>query len=154
VGLRKDKINHELLNIMKESAVDCNLNAADNDGVQCMNIYGRPDQYLFDPNLEVDIIITSIDFKEDARKEDVDANKVSEQIARELGSSIRTSSTVVNVPVCTFRGVKYLLQPKKGAGGLAFHMYLMTDTDFRNVVGEVGVNPGTGNFNGAVPKIF
>ena len=157
VGKRKDEINQKLLTIMKETAVDCNLNAADNDGVQCMNLYGRPDQYLFDPNLEVDKIITSVEFKEDDRKEDdrkEDMDNGARRIARELGSSIRTSSKVINVPVCTFKGTKYLLQPKKGAGGLAFHMYLMTDTDFRNVVGEVGVNPGTGNFNGAVPKIY
>jgi len=158
VSMRKDKINQELLTIMKESAVDCNLNAADNDGVQCINIHGRPDQYLFDPNLEVDTIITGIDFKEDDQKaddqKDGEADKVSEKIARELGTSISTSSKVVSIPVCTFKGTKYLLQPKKGAGGLAFHMYLMTDTDFRNVVGEVGVNPGTGTFNGAVPKLF
>ena len=153
VGLRKDKINHELLTIMKESAVDCNLNAADNDGVQCMNLYGKPDQYIFDPNLEVDTIITSIDFKEDDQKE-VEVDKVMEKVAKELGTSIRTSSKVVSVPVCTFQGKKYLLQPKKGAGGLAFHMYRDEDTDFRNVVGEVGVNPATGTFIGAVPKIF
>jgi hypothetical protein len=143
---------------MKETAVDCNLNAADNDGVQCMNLYGRPDQYLFDPNLEVDKIITSVEFIEDDRKDQKDRKQDMDngarRIAMELGSSVRTSSKIINVPVCTFKGTKYLLQPKKGAGGLAFHMYLMTDTDFRNVVGEVGVNPGTGNFNGAVPKMY
>jgi hypothetical protein len=32
-------------------------------------------------------------------------------------------------------------------------MFVMTDTDFRNVVGEVGINPATGNFNGAVPRL-
>jgi hypothetical protein len=154
VGKRKDEINKQLLTIMMESAVDCNLNAADNDGVQCINIDGRPDQYLFDPNLEVDKIITSVDFTVDDEKVDMEANKVSEKIAMELGISNRTSSKVINVPVCTYRGIKYLLQPKKGAGGLAFNMYLMTDTDFRNVVGEVGVNPGTGNLNGAVPKVY
>jgi hypothetical protein len=133
---------------MKESAVDCNLNAADNDGVQCINIYGRPDQYLFDPDLEVDTIITGVDFKEDDRKEDADNDG---QIQKELGSSSRTS-TKVNIPVCKFKGTSYLLQPKNG--GLAYHMYLESDIDFRNAVGEVGVNPATGNFNGAVPKLF
>jgi hypothetical protein len=148
VGLRKDTINQELLTIMKESAVDCNLNAADNDGVQCINIYGRPDQYLFDPDLEVDTIITGVDFKEDDRKEDADNDG---QIQKKLGSSSRTS-TKVNIPVCKFKGTSYLLQPKNG--GLADHMYLESDIDFRNAVGEVGVNPATGNFNGAVPKLF
>jgi hypothetical protein len=56
--------------------------------------------------------------------------------------------------MCTFKGTKYLLQAKKGAGGLAYHMYLESDIDFRNVLGEVGVNPATGTFNGAVPKLF
>jgi hypothetical protein len=147
VGLRKDTINQELLTIMKESAVDCNLNAADNDGVQCINIDGRPDQYLFDPDLEVDKIITGVDFIEDDRKEEADRG----QIQNELGSSARTS-TKINIPVCRFKGISYLLQPTNG--GLAYHMYLESDIDFRKVVGEVGINPATGTFNGAVPKIF
>jgi hypothetical protein len=153
VSKRKDQINQEILNVMKESAVDCNLNAADNDGVQCINLHGRPDQYLFDPNLEVDKIITSTDFKEEEQQVDVKGNAVIQQIAKELGTSVRTSSASVNIPVCTFRKERYLLQPKKNAGGLVFNMFVETDTDFRNVVGEVGINPATGNFKGSVPVL-
>jgi hypothetical protein len=154
VSVRKDKINQELLTIMKESAVDCNLNAADNAGVQCLNLYGRPDQYIFDPNLEVDKIITSTDFKEEVQPVITERDDVADRVAKELGTSIRTSSKIVNVPVCTFQGVRYLLQPKPNAGGLAFNMYAMADTDFRNKLGEVGINPATGNFNGAIPKLL
>lgn len=154
VSVRKDKINQELLTIMKESAVDCNLNAADNAGVQCLNLYGRPDQYIFDPNLEVDKIITSTDFKEEVQPVAPERDDVADRVAKELGTSIRTSSKIVNVPVCTFQGVRYLLQPKPDAGGLAFNMYAMADTDFRNKLGEVGINPATGNFNGAIPKLL
>jgi hypothetical protein len=49
---------------MKESAVDCELNAGENDGIQCFRVEGHATQYLFDPNLEVDKIITSIELKE------------------------------------------------------------------------------------------
>jgi len=153
VSERKDKINQELLTIMKESAVDCDLNTADNIGVQCLQINGRPDQYIFDPNLQVDISITGIEF-EDKKSVPIEKDDVAERIARELGTSIRTSSEIVNVPVCTFQGVRYSLQSKPGAGGLAFNMYRMEDTDFRNKVGEVGINPATGNFNGAIPKLL
>jgi hypothetical protein len=104
--------------------------------------------------LEVDTIITGIDFIEDDRKVDDQADSGVGQIAKELGSSAPISSTKVSIPVCKFKGISYLLQPKKGAGGLAYYMYLITDTDFRNVVGEVGINPATLTFNGAVPKIY
>jgi hypothetical protein len=129
------------------------LNTADNIGVQCLQINGRPDQYIFDPNLQVDISITGIEF-EDKKSVPIEKDDVAERIARELGTSIRTSSEIVNVPVCTFQGVRYSLQSKPGAGGLAFNMYRMEDTDFRNKVGEVGINPATGNFNGAIPKLL
>jgi hypothetical protein len=154
VSVRKDKINQELLTIMKESAVDCKLNAADNAGIQCLQINGRPDQYIFDPNLQIDKTITGIEFTEDKQPAVAEKDDVAERIAKELGTSIRTSSDIVNVPVCVFGNVRYLLQPKPGAGGLAFNMYLMQDVDFRNKVGEVGINPATGNFNGAVPKLL
>jgi hypothetical protein len=140
---------------MKESAVDCKLNAADNVGVQCLQINGRPDQYIFDPNLEVDKSITGTDFTVDKQKQVAsDVHSVAERLAKELGQSIRTSSNIINIPVCSFKGVRYLLQPKPGAGGLAFNMYNMEDNDFRNKVGELGINPATGNFNGAVPRLL
>jgi hypothetical protein len=154
VGVRKDKINQELLTIMKESAVDCKLNAADNIGVQCLQINGRPDQYIFDPNLQVDKTISGIEFEVVAQPVMEEKNDIAERVAKELGTSIRTSSEIVNVPVCSFQGVRYSLQSKPGAGGLAFNMYIMEDTDFRNKVGEVSINPATGNFNGAVPKLL
>jgi hypothetical protein len=155
VSVRKDTINQELLAIMKESAVDCKLNAADNVGVQCLQINGRPDQYIFDPNLEIDKSITGTDFTVDKQKPVAsDDHSVAERLARELGQKIRTSSNIINIPVCSFKGVRYLLQPKPGAGGLSFNMYNMEDTDFRNKVGELGINPATGNFNGAVPRLL
>lgn len=154
VSVRKDKINQELLTIMKESAMDCSLNAADNVGVQCLQINGRPDQYIFDPNLQVDKSITGIEFEVVKQPVAAEEDTVAERVAKELGTSIRTSSEIVNIPVCTFQGVRYLLQPKPGAGGLAFNMYHMEDDDYRNKVGEVGINPATGNFNGAVPKLL
>jgi hypothetical protein len=154
VSMRKDKINQELLTIMKESAVDCKLNAADNVGVQCLQINGRPDQYIFDPNLEVDKSISGIEFEVVKQPAAEEKDDIAERVAKELGTSIRTSSEIVNVPVCSFQGVRYSLQSKPGAGGLAFNMYRMEDTDFRNKVGEVSINPATGNFNGAVPKLL
>ena len=155
VSVKKDKINQELIAIMQESAVDCKLNAADNIGVKCLQINGRPDQYIFDPNLEVDKSITGTDFTEDKEKPVApEEHSVAERVAKELGKSIRTSSDIINIPVCSFKDKRYLLQPKPLSGGLAFNMYDMEDTDFRNKVGELSVNPATGNFNGAVPRLL
>lgn len=151
VGLKKDKINQELLDLMKEAAVDCGLNAADNDGVSCFVVDGKPDQYIFDPDLEVDKILTSIELKEvKTIKQELAAPEAA--IAKELGKKAPSKAEVEQITVIKYRGVEYLLKTKKGSGGLAFEMFGMADDAFKKPLGEISINPGTGTFKGSVPQ--
>jgi hypothetical protein len=153
VGLKKDKINQELLDLMKETSMDCGLNAGDNGTVACFEVEGRPDQYIFDPNLQIDKLLTSIEIKEvKTAKTEIAAPQTA--LAKQLGAPAPVSSKVQveQVPVIKWKGIEYLLRPKKGSGGLSFDMFATTDDRFRKVLGEISINPGTGTFKGSTPE--
>jgi len=153
VGLKKDKINQELLDLMKETAMDCGLNAADNGPVSCFVVDGRPDQYLFDPNLQVDKILTSIELKE-VKTAKAEMAKPEEAIAQQLGAPAPASKVdVEQIQVIKWKGVEYLLRTKKGSGGLTFEMFATTDDRFTKPLGEISINPGTGTFKGSKPEM-
>jgi hypothetical protein len=150
VGVKKDQINQEILDMLKETAVDCGLNAADNGPVSCFMVDGRPDQYLFDPNLEVDKILTSIELKE-VKTEREETQAPEKVIGKELGAKSAPKAEVEQVTVIKYKGVQYLLRTKKGSGGLTFEMFGMADDQFKTPLGEISINPGTGTFKGSVP---
>ena len=133
--------------------MDCGLNSADNDAVSCFVVDGHPDQYIFDPNLEVDKILTSIEFKEvkEARAEEAAPMAA---IMAKLGApappAIRGPKKA-NVIVMAWKGVEYLLMPKAKSGVLTFEMFSKVDDTFRTPLGEITINPATGTFKGSVP---
>jgi len=148
ISINKDKINKEILNLMKETAVDCDLNASDNDGVQCFNLLGRPDQYMFDPNLKVDRQITSTEFVEEERvKEDI-RNPI-EEVKEQIGEPARPRVDTQEYTKIKFKGAEYILKPK--SDGLTFEMYDSMDTRFRKLLGTISLNPATGTFKGSKP---
>ena len=62
VSSQKQKIIDDLFKVMKECAVDCTLNAADNTDVDaCFTMEGTSRQYSFIPNLLADIQDTATD---------------------------------------------------------------------------------------------
>ena len=150
VGLKKDKINQELLDLMKETSVDCGLNAGDNGAVSCFVVDGKPDQYLFDPNLQVDKILTSIEIKE-VKEVKGDLIAPGEATLKQLGERAPIKADVEQVTVIKYKGVEYLLRSKKGSGGLVFELFGMADDTFKKVLGEIAINPGTGTFKGSKP---
>jgi hypothetical protein len=71
VALRKEKIAKELLDIMKEVAVDCTLNVADNDrGLTCLTIEEGDNPYMFDPDLDKDEITTGAELAKEEKEEE------------------------------------------------------------------------------------
>jgi hypothetical protein len=153
VGLKKDKINQELLDLLKETSMDCGLNAADNGAVSCFVVDGKPDQYLFDPNLQVDKILTSIEIKE-VKTVRADMTNPEEAIAKQLGAPAPSSKVEVEqVQVIKYKSIEYLLRTKKGSGGLTFEMFATTDDRFTRPLGEISLNPGTGTFKGSKPEM-
>ena len=139
VSMKKDKINQGILKIMKESAVDCHLNAGENDGIQCFRVEGQATQYLFDPNLDVDKIITSIELKE--MKGDVQKRVTS---ALEVSASEAPSAEVIKI--VRIKGVEYLRRLKPESSGTVFQMFSRTDVDFAKPLGEIETDPILGKY--------
>jgi len=129
VSMKKDKINQEILNVMKESAVDCGLNVGDNQ-VECVTFNGKPDQYLFDPDLDVDKIVTSTDFK------DASAPKSTSEPLEQKEDMIE------DVTLVGYRGKRYLLHSKKGGSkpGIIY-MFAEADTTYDTPLGEADIHP-------------
>jgi hypothetical protein len=126
---------------MKESAVDCGLNAADNDGIQCFVVDGKPDQYLFDPDLEVDKIITSMEIKEDKSTTSIASgpSTSSDSIAAPKASK----PSMIQVKIVSIKGTEYMLRPKPDVGDAVLQLFGRSDVDFRKALGEVAVDPIT-----------
>ena len=54
----KEKVNSSFLTAMKSAAVDCSLNAADNERIKCFVQQGSDTDFLYDPRLREDIAST------------------------------------------------------------------------------------------------
>ena len=63
IAERKEKIAKEILQVMKEVAVDCTLNGPDNETFECLKVEEGSNPYLFDPDLNQDIIGTGSEFE-------------------------------------------------------------------------------------------
>lgn len=85
ISKKKDKVNNQLLKIMKEVAVDCTINAADNGGIVCFETSETPTYtiatqtsdeyktptgiYMFHPNIEDDLEITTREISEKSKQD-------------------------------------------------------------------------------------
>ena len=136
--------------------MDCGLNAADNGGVQCFEIEGRPDQYLFDPDLVVDKLLTSIEIKE-VKREKADIENTTKMTLKLLGEKAPAVSDKEIVSVSELRRApgmpfeEFLLYPKKGSGGMVFNIYERLDDRLEKPIGELQKNPATDDFKGQSP---
>ena len=166
VSKKKDLFNSGILKVMKESAVDCDLNEADNnigknpaDIIQCTKITGSSQKFMFHPDLIQDKIETTITFKEEQQVMD-QANQNSEKamqrlmsqhstlVSQNVLSKMKSSTKTMMMAVVSIDGVEYLSYPTKGKGGLQFNIYHRDDFDLANVVGEYTVDPVTEQMNG------
>ena len=144
ISSKKDKVNQAILTVMKESAIDCVLNAGENDAVTCVDINGRPDQYLFDPNLQVDISETPMLFKKvtTAPKEITMST-----IEKALGSASLPppSEKARRVAKIKYKGTFYFIREKNGSSGSIIDLYSETDPQANNEsVGEGRMDINTG----------
>lgn len=151
VSIRKDKINQALLTLMKEVAVDCELNGPDNGQISCFQIDGKPDQFIFDPELQTDIINTNIELTEDKKVMNSIKNP-QQSIAKETGQPATAKTQTIDVPVIEWEEVQYMLGEKQGSGGLIYYLYEMNDIRQRKPVGEIQKDPITDDFD--EPKLW
>jgi hypothetical protein len=60
----KDKLNTSFLEAMKSSAIDCQLNATENENITCFVQEGSITDFMYDPRLKEDIATTAQGEKE------------------------------------------------------------------------------------------
>ena len=111
---------------------------------------GRPDQYMFDPDLQVDKLITNSEFVEVKRVRE-DSMQPEQVVEREVGQRAPPREDIIKVQAIKYKGVEYLLRAKPGSGGLVFEMFVFKDDKFKNPLGEITINPLTGTFKGSKP---
>jgi hypothetical protein len=144
ISSKKDKVNHAILTVMKESAIDCVLNKGENDPVSCVEIEGRPDQYLFDPNLQVDINETIMTFKKAAP---APKQVTMSAIEKALGSASLPppSEKVRRVAKIKYKGTLYFIREKKGSGGSIIELFPESDPQTKMApIGEGRMDINTG----------
>jgi len=138
VSMRKQKINEELLTIMKEVSVDCFLNAPDNEPLQCFDVDGTTNQYMFDPDLEVDKIITTSETKQQKKT-------VAEDVVESTGAPRRRVEEERFEIIQIGDKEKYIMKPKAGVPN-TFELFGLDDSRLRKPLGTISINPITGSF--------
>jgi hypothetical protein len=118
--------------------------------LSCFEVDGRPDQYMFDPDLATDIINTSIEVTQDKKK--VEESLAPATTALKETGQIERKTQTVEVPVIEWEDQQYMIVEKPGSGGLVYNMYEMTDLRHRKPVGEITTDPVDGSFD--EPKLF
>lgn len=154
VSKRKHQMNEELLTIMKETAVDCMFNLPDNGDISCFNIEGGSNQYMFHPDLNKDIRLTQSEFADTRRKKEVAALPEAEVVEGEISrpaEAARSQENRMQVVEIEREGVirQYILKPD---GHNLFKLFDMKDMQLRTPVGELKINPATGDFE--EPKFY
>ena len=151
----KKKLLQNIQDLMKTSAVDCQINEYENeeDGLGCITIPGNPTQYAYHPVLKTDISETSTRFKEDS----VNGSAASSLAASPAASSLAASpaaaapptgpAAAALAPAQTFKAkviqygdVKYLCVPvedKKTGSIIRYDMFSEGDTKRKRVLGTM-----------------
>jgi len=139
----KKKLLQNIQDLMKTSAVDCQINQYENeeDGLGCIAISGTPEQYAFHPVLQKDIAETSTKFKD----EDLQAREAAPALASsETGApTIAPAAPAVAAPtkkkktmsafVFTYGDKRYLAVPVMGKGGSATSFDIFGEGDRRRL---------------------
>ena len=138
ISERKKHITESLLRIMKQSAVDCNLNTTENntleETIKCFRIKGTDDEFLYDPRLDEDI------------KETERSTRFAEPVKESL---IVTPSSVAPPPVSVQRtvreikGKQYIEDPRPDGSRV---LYDIKNRLLERPVGKRSINPETGKF--------
>jgi hypothetical protein len=136
--------------------VDCALNSADNETVQCFTISGKPDQYLFDPNLQMDKIISGIQFKEEQTIERKQREDVIEKSDKESGKAASAAQTVKIKKSAKQAQGKFIKDPKSGRQFVAipsiknpalYELYDPSDVQITQKLGYVNYDPFKNKFS-------
>lgn len=146
VSMRKQEINTKILTLMKEVAVDCELNKTENDAdIQCFSIMGESTQYMFDPDLDTDILITESELREERPRVGIASSTAIASVAfAGLPAERRAEEGMITYKVFAVGDKKYLIKPSSKPD--QFDVYDETDRAFTEVLGILGKNPANDKY--------
>lgn len=148
LSIKKEKINLELLDIMKKSSVDCMLNMPDNDITECFFIDGTSGQYMFDPDLDIDILQTSEDYAKEEGDEIQEIDKVVEETGKSTGKpGFKKLSKIEISEEDETNPRQYVLNP---VGTNKYQLFDTKDIQLLNPIGEISTSILTGEFEDPV----
>ena len=117
----KEKIGNEFLYLMKAGAVDCILNYSENEKqIKCLVQTGTTDDFLYDPRLEMDLLL------KDEIKEDVGLRS---KVEAEVEAPKPTARKI------GFKGVEYLVASDSKTG--KDMVYAIGDIFLSKPIGEI-----------------
>jgi len=148
----KKKLLQSIQELMKTSAVDCQLNLYENsdDGLGCIVIPGTPEQYAFHPDLKKDIAETSTRFSGDIQASSPGVEKapglatapaalaaLPTQVASAAPAKVQKDTNTGTT--FTYNKVGYIGVPVTGKGGtaLSYDIYLRGDEQRLRKVGTM-----------------
>ena len=144
VAVRKEAISKKLQSVMKEVAIDCTINAADNEpDIRCFTLdASSKNPYAFDPNLEQDKITTESELVE--HKEAKPAEKPKVGAPKPVG-------LIAQKIKITVQGKKrsFILSPFHPATGKAT-IHALEDVLLKTPLGECFESPGTASGIGGI----
>jgi hypothetical protein len=163
ISNKKNKINSEILDIMKKSAVDCQLNNAENE-VRCFIMESKnQNAYVFDPDLDSDIANNKIQFKEEVAQPQPQPQMLkqaqplvkaqaqaqssnSKNIQQLVSRTAPPPPNKIKLSMITYKDTRYVLIEKPKSNGSVF--YLHPDNDLDTAVGEVNYDIIQQKYNG------
>ena len=132
----KKKLLQNIQDLMKTSAVDCQINQYENeeDGLGCITLPGTPEQYAYHPILSKDIAETSTKFKETDLAAPLAA--ASESSAAPIpgaplaGQKALPQKKTIKAVVVNIDGVPYIAVPvlSKSGTALSYDLFARGDT--------------------------
>jgi hypothetical protein len=135
ISEKKKTLTNEILRVMKQSAVDCNLNSTENntslETIRCFIIKGGADEFLYDPRIDDDIIET----ERSTRFTTVDTTTTAVVAP--------TKPTTVRLTVRSIAGKQYIEKPQPDG---SITLYNIKDRLFETPVGKRTLNPETGKY--------
>lgn len=134
VSMRKQQMNDTLINVMKESAIDCTMNLPDNGNIRCFNIYGSSGQYMFDPDLEVDKLLTQTEFVKGREEVPIESAVTTQRAGEDKFQivEIEVSSGIVD---------RFIIKKDEHN---KYTLFTMKDTRMQKPVGYIDMDPISG----------
>jgi hypothetical protein len=128
----KKKLLQNIQDLMKTSAVDCQINQYENeeDGLGCIVLPGNPEQYAYHPILSKDIAETSTQFKDAAPTEPLPALPAAAAGEARAAPAPAPAKKTVKAFVVTIGSTQYIAVPVLSRTGtaLSYDLFARGDT--------------------------